>query len=219
MNRLPSIAIAAYLLAALAGSAPGYAQPSAAGQAMPHHPTPPVTAAAPPGAAATGMAMDPHQMMQMTGGMPTLPGQDAFGALQEIVAILQADPHTDWSKVNLDVLREHLIDMNEVTVHADAQVQHIEGGIEVAVTGSGRTLKAIQRMVPDQAEHLDGKNGWNVKTRALSNGVVLNVTASDAHQVAMIRGLGFAGVLASGGYHQMHHLAMAKGEFMHGMAH
>ena len=158
-------------------------------------------------------------MMQMTGGTPTLPGQDAFGALQEIVGILEADPHTDWSKVNLDVLREHLIDMNEVTVHADAQIQHIEGGIEVAVTGSGRTLAAIQRMVHDQAEHLDGTNGWHVKTRPLSNGVFLNVTASDPKQVAIIRGLGFAGVLASGGYHQMHHLAMAKGEFVHGMAH
>jgi hypothetical protein len=26
-----------------------------------------------------------------------LPGQDAFGAIQEIVAILDADPNTDWS--------------------------------------------------------------------------------------------------------------------------
>ena len=51
---------------------------------------------------------------------PTLPGQDAFGALQEIVSILEADPHTDWSKVNLEALREHLIDMNEVTLRADA---------------------------------------------------------------------------------------------------
>jgi hypothetical protein len=32
---------------------------------------------------------------------PLLPGQDAFGAIQEIVQILDADPKTDWSKVNL----------------------------------------------------------------------------------------------------------------------
>jgi hypothetical protein len=30
-----------------------------------------------------------------------------------------------------------------------------------------------------------------------------------------IRGLGFIGLLASGSHHQPHHLAMAKGEFMH----
>jgi hypothetical protein len=34
---------------------------------------------------------------------PMMPGQDAFGAIQEIVRILEADPKTDWSKVNLRV--------------------------------------------------------------------------------------------------------------------
>jgi hypothetical protein len=29
------------------------------------------------------------------------------------------------------------------------------------------------------------------------------------------RGLGYIGLLVSGSYHQMHHLAMAKGEFDH----
>ena len=33
--------------------------------------------------------------------IPTMPGQDAFGAIQEIVRILEADPRTDWSKINL----------------------------------------------------------------------------------------------------------------------
>jgi hypothetical protein len=60
-----------------------------------------------------------HQgMTGMQGGLtqqPTLAGQDAFGAIQEIVQILQSDPKTDWSKVNISALRQHLIDMNEVT--------------------------------------------------------------------------------------------------------
>ncbi|MCP6769380.1 hypothetical protein NL529_31490, partial [Klebsiella pneumoniae] len=46
---------------------------------------------------------------------PTHPGQEAFGTIQEIVRILEADPATDWSKVNIGALREHLIDMDEVT--------------------------------------------------------------------------------------------------------
>jgi hypothetical protein len=45
--------------------------------------------------------------------IPTMPGQDSFGAIQEIVRILEADPNTDWSKVDLEALRQHLIDMNE----------------------------------------------------------------------------------------------------------
>ena len=77
-----------------------------------------------------------------------MPGQDAFGAIQEIVQILDADPKTDWSKVNLEALRQHLIDMNVVTLKADAAARPVDGGLEIAVTGSGRTLAAIQRMVP-----------------------------------------------------------------------
>ena len=53
--------------------------------------------------------------MHATSTTPTMPGQDAFGAIQEIVQILDADPKTDWSKVDLDALRQHLIDMNEIT--------------------------------------------------------------------------------------------------------
>lgn len=40
------------------------------------------------------------------------------------------------------------------------------------------------------------------------------VTATSAKEVAHIRGLGFIGLLASGSWHQPHHLAMAKGKFM-----
>jgi hypothetical protein len=47
--------------------------------------------------------MGQHGMMGMSGGMagqPTMPGQDAFGAIQEVVQMLEADPKTDWSKVS-----------------------------------------------------------------------------------------------------------------------
>ena len=53
------------------------------------------------------MGGDPGMHMAST---PTMPGQDAFGAIQEIVQILEADPKTDWSKVELEGLRQHLID-------------------------------------------------------------------------------------------------------------
>ena len=170
--------------------------------------------------------MGRHQgMMPMGGGVgmragsltPTSPGQDAFGAIQEIVRILKADRKTDWSKVNLEALRQHLIDMNEVTLKAEAATTRVPGGISVAVTGAGRTAAAIRRMVPDQAAMIDESHpqGWSAKTEPLPNGVVLTVTAKDAKQVEIIRGLGFIGVMASGNYHQTHHLAMARGGFMH----
>jgi hypothetical protein len=48
------------------------------------------------------MQMHGHGTMQMGLNAPTMPGQDAFGAIQEIVGMLEADPATDWSKVNLE---------------------------------------------------------------------------------------------------------------------
>jgi len=172
-----------------------------------------------------GMSNDQMQMMhqQTVPGVtsdtatPTMPGQDAFGTIQEIVRILEADPKTDWSKVNLEALRQHLIDMSEVTLKANAVTKLIDGGIEVTVTGTGRTVEAIQYMVPAQAHQVDQThlNGWSAKTEPLPNGVLLTVTSGDPQQVQHIRGLGFIGFMASGSHHQAHHLAMAKGQFIH----
>jgi hypothetical protein len=164
--------------------------------------------------------MQHHQEMMATlhsmhGGAPTLPGQDAFGAIGEIVAMLESDPKTDWSKIDLEALRQHLIDMNEVTLDAAAAPKPIDGGIQIAITGTGRTLGAIQRMVPMHAAEIDGQKGWSAKTSALPDGVLLTVTATDPKEVAHIRGLGFAGIMVEGSHHQAHHLAIAKGEPMH----
>jgi hypothetical protein len=153
---------------------------------------------------------------QAHGGTPTMPGQDAFGAVQEIVQTLEADPKTDWSKVDLEALRQHLIDMNDVTLKADVTTKPIDGGLEIAITGSGRTLAAIQRMVPTHAKEIEGLNGWSANTVLLGNGVLLKVTSRDPKQVQHIRGLGFIGILVSGSHHQMHHLAMAIGNFQQG---
>jgi hypothetical protein len=175
-----------------------------------------------------GQTMDHSMMMQhqeqsMAGmhgqqqanAAPTLPGQDAFGAIQEIVRILEADPKTDWSKINLEALRQHLIDMNEVTLKADVATKQVEGGLEATVTGAGRTLAAIQRMVPAHAQMINGLKGWAAKAEPLRNGARLTVTAADPKEIVHIRGLGFIGILVSGSHHLPHHLAMAKGEAVH----
>ena len=186
------------------------------GMPMPDHSMPGLDAMSPE-------MMQHHQQMMASmhglgshGGSLTMPGQDAFGAIQEIVRVLEADPATDWSKVDLEALRQHLIDMNDVTLNAVAVARPVEGGLEVTVTGSGRTLAAIQRMVPEHAREIGGLNGWSAKALAIGNGVLLTVTSNDPKEVAHIRGLGFIGIMVSGSHHQAHHLAMAKGELMHG---
>jgi predicted RNA binding protein YcfA (HicA-like mRNA interferase family) len=159
--------------------------------------------------------MDHAQHMRGGGAVvPTHPGQEAFGTIQEIVRILEADPTTGWSKVDIGALREHLIDMDEVAMRAHAAERPLDNGIEIVVTGQGRTLAAIRRMVPAHASELAGL-GWKATTDELPNGVKLVVTASDPREAVKLRALGFMGIMVQGAHHQPHHLAMAKGEFAH----
>jgi len=145
---------------------------------------------------------------------PTMPGQEVFGTIQEIVNILEADPATNWSKVNIAALREHLIDMDEVTMRALTDQQALADGIAITVTGEGRTLDAIKRMVPAHAHELAAL-GWQARTDDLPNGVKLVVTTSDPRQVMKLNALGFMGIMVQGEHHQIHHLMMAKGGFSH----
>jgi hypothetical protein len=168
-----------------------------------------------------GMQGGMNGPMGMRGGMqsgaantPTMSGQDAFGAIQEIVQILEADPKTDWSKVNIEALRQHLIDMNEVTLHAVAAQRDLDNGIEITVTGEERTADAVKRMVPAHVNELR-EVGWNAKSEELPNGVKLTVMASETQPLPKLKALGFMGVMVQGSHHQSHHLMMALGQFMH----
>jgi hypothetical protein len=153
-----------------------------------------------------------HGEQSAATGAPTMSGQDAFGTIQEIVQILQSDLKTDWSKVNIDALRQHLIDMNEVTLHATAAQRVTDNGIEITVTGEGRTLEAIKRMVPAHINELH-EIGWNAKSEDLPNGVKLTVLASEAQPLTKLKALGFMGIMVQGAHHQPHHLMMATGQF------
>jgi hypothetical protein len=153
-----------------------------------------------------------HGQQSAATGTPTLPGQDAFGTIQEIVQILQSDPKTDWSKVNIDALRQHLIDMNEVTLRAAAAQRMIDNGIEITVTGEGRTLEAIKRMIPTHVKELH-EIGWSAKSEDLPNGVKVTVLASEAQPLIKLKALGFMGIMVQGGHHQPHHLMMAMSQF------
>lgn len=163
------------------------------------------------------MQHDPAMTMQHhgAGASPTEAGQGAFAAIQEIVAILEADPHTDWSKVDIDTLRTHLVDMNVLTLSAVVRGREVPGGLEMTVDGAGRAGEAARRMIPAHAAELAKMEGWTATGIVSGDDAVLIVTSSDAAQTARIRGLGFFGLMASGAHHQPHHLGMARGEMVH----
>jgi hypothetical protein len=147
--------------------------------------------------------------------MPTEPGEGAFATIQEIVTLLENDPATDWRNVSILALREHLVDMSEVFLHAQVQESRIENGIDILAKGSGRTLAALQRMVPAHARMIQGYRGWKVEALQMEEGMRLVVTSKDPDEAQHIRGLGFFGIMTSGAHHQEHHFRIAKGEHVH----
>jgi len=138
-------------------------------------------------------------------------GQDAFAAIQEIVTQLAADPETDWSKVNIEALRQHLIDMNNVTLRASVIAAPLPDGARFAVSSENSTVRvSIQRMLLAHAETMNGANGWTLAAKTTDDGAELTV-AGAPRDAAMIQGLGFIGAMTLGAHHQPHHLMLALG--------
>jgi hypothetical protein len=167
-------------------------------------------------ATATTSAAAQHDMAaHLAGPLPAFPGQAAFTTIGQVVAILSADSSTDWSRVNLDALREHLIDMDDVVMHAVVTKRDVPGGFEARVTGTGRTVQAIRRMLTNHTAMLESESPYHAVAVDIPNGSRLTITskrAGDAAQIARIRGLGFAGMLTEGDHHPRHHLAIARGD-------
>jgi len=141
---------------------------------------------------------------------PTQPGQGAFAAIQEIVEILESDPGTDWSKVNLGELRNHLVDMSNVTLSAIVAEKPVDGGLQFSVAGTGPVADSIRRMVTAHAATMNGVEGWTFKAANTKDGAILTVLVP-ARDIAKLRALGFFGVMTRGMHHQEHHLMLARG--------
>jgi hypothetical protein len=146
---------------------------------------------------------------------PTEPGQAAFAAIQEIVSILDADPKTDWSKVDIEALRRHLVDMDNVTLHASATAEPVPNGMRFSVTGTGPVRESIRRMVTAHAATMNGSGGWTFTAAKQAQGAILTVTVADTADLAKLKGLGFIGVMTYGMHHQEHHLMIASGHAPH----
>jgi hypothetical protein len=161
-----------------------------------------------------GMRHTPGMQHDAPAAQPTQGGQAAFAAISEIVKLLEADPATDWAKVDLEALRQHLIDMELVTMRARVRAQPTADGLSMEVTGEPVIAAAIRRMVGAHAAMLESAGEWRASTSPISGGlrfVVVAARPADTVAVARIRGLGFIGILTQGDHHRAHHLMIAKG--------
>lgn len=148
-------------------------------------------------------------------GVLTEPGQGAFASLSEVVRVLEADPDTDWSRVDLAGLRAHLVDMDRLVSDAVVTETYLPNGLSMIATGDAETIATLRRMVPAHAAQLARDDRWTVDASEVENGVELRVTSDDPGIVARIKGLGFFGLMASQDHHREHHLMMALGEDAH----
>ena len=171
------------------------------------------------------MAAQGHQhtpgMTHPTGTTATPPtegGQAAFAAIAEIVARLDADPATDWSKVNIEALRQHLIDMDNVVMRSRVAARSVDGGFVADVTGEGVVTESIRRMLTAHLAQLTSEGALKGTADAIPGGVRLTILAAnpaDAAAVSRLRGLGVIGFLALGNHHGPHHEGMARGTMVH----
>ena len=140
-------------------------------------------------------------------------GQSAFAAIQEAVARILADPQTDWTRVDIEALRQHLIDMDNVTLRARVKTREVADGYRFEATSEGPAVTAsIRHMVPAHVATVNGVEGWTMQAEEIPGGAALTVTSGDP---ARIRALGFIGVMTVGMHHQTHHLALALGQNPH----
>ena len=148
--------------------------------------------------------MDHAAMMAMMSGATvsvTEGGQSAFATIAQIVEVLSADPTTDWSRVNIEALRQHLIDMDNVTLRALVTTTPEPNGARFMVTSTDALVQgSIRRMVMAHAATMNGANGWTLAASEAAGGTVLEVSGTDS-DAARINGLGFIGVLTLGMHH------------------
>lgn len=148
--------------------------------------------------------------------VPKEAGQSGFAAIAEIVQILSDDPDTDWSKVNINGLREHLVDMSALTLGAEVKIEVVDDQVRFIASGEDtKTIKALQNMVPAHSKELDKMPEWSALGTATELGAVLAIEPVEKISLPKIQALGFFGLMTTGAHHQPHHLGMASGKFDH----
>jgi len=81
-------------------------------------------------------------------------------------------------------------------------------------------IAAIRRMAANHTSMLDQGDEYHASAKEIPGGTRLTVTAKnpgDSNVVARIRALGFAGIMTEGDHHTRHHIALARGEPVHGL--
>lgn len=147
--------------------------------------------------------------------LPIETGQSQFAAIAEIVTLLRNDPKTDWTQIDIKALRDHLVDMDNVTTNALVTRSVDARSVTFSVTGNDKVAPSIQRMILAHSPMLQQATGWSVVAREQLGGATMIVTVTSQEELDQASGLGFFGLMTIGAHHQQHHLMIATGRSPH----
>ena len=143
-------------------------------------------------------------------------GQAAFAALSEVITKLDSDPATDWTKVDIEALRQHLVDMDQVTMRTDVSARLVPGGAVFALAPfDDRARQSLERMVRLHSAMANAEGRYRYESTLRDGRIEVTVIAAKPEDTVRLRALGFHGLLTEGVHHQRHHWAMARGILMH----
>ena len=143
-------------------------------------------------------------------------GTDPFAVIQEAIALLEANPDTDWSTVNIEALRLHLIEMQDMTLNVTVEQQPISLGFMAVITPTtNRALQSMTQVLSAHPSQMKEETGWDMVVTNNNGIFTIAVTTDQLQDVDKIRGLGYIGIMAYGSHHQPHHWAMASSENPH----
>lgn len=145
------------------------------------------------------------------------PGQPIFGTVQEAIRALESDSTTDWSQVNVERLRQHLIDMHNVALHVQVlETKDVDGGVQLTVRPSGDSARSsLQRVLKAHPTMLKRETGWPMDVTERGEDILLRTTDPSGQQTEKIRALGYIGLLSYGAHHQRHHWKLVRGQSPH----
>ena len=144
-------------------------------------------------------------------------GNAIFGTIQETIKALDADPNTNWEKVDMDGLRQHLIDMENFTSGVDVLSQkNIEKGAEIVIRAKSEAAHhSLDRALKAHPSMMASETGWTMGVKQNKEQFTLTIETQKPAEVARLRALGYIGVMALGDHHQVHHWMMASGSNPH----
>lgn len=158
-----------------------------------------------------------HEAMHPDTARFEAPSQAVFGAVQEAIRVLEADPETDWSAVDMEALRQHLIDMHHVAMNVEVvDKEPVEGGAQLTARALGSEARAsLERVLETHPMMLREEAGWEVQVETDGPSHRITVTDPEGTDAEKIRALSYIGLLAYGSHHQTHHQHLVQGRHPH----